>query len=78
MFGCEASQKCFVVVMMNSPHCWSGWLWRPNPSSLPWALGGVDSGLFRGILGPCQNLYIKGGRFKGARGDLEVVGEIAM
>ena len=62
---------------------------RPNLSNPPWVLGGVkfrmnakeSQVLFRvpcGILRHCQNLYIKGGRFVDARGDLEVIGKIAI
>ena len=78
-----------MLVMMNSSHCrWSSPL-RLSPSSPPWVPGGVEFRvdgkelqlLFEvqcGILGPRQSLYIEGGRFMDARGDLKVVREIAM
>ena len=65
MYGCETSHTHFVSVMMNSPN-------------LLWALGGVKLMVCHCVHGPCQSLYIEGGRFMSIKNDFEVVGRIAM
>ena len=63
---------------MNSSHGRWCWLWRPNPPNLPWALGRVELTVCQCIHGPCQSLYIEGGRFMGVKSDLEVLEGITM
>ena len=74
VWGDEASYACSMLMMMNSSHYgWSWPLWL-NLSNPLWVLGDVEFGMNAkesqvlfgvscGILRPCQNLYIKGGRF---------------
>ena len=63
-------------------------LLRPSPIGAPWVSGGVEFemdekelqiqfGVEHGILEPCQNLNVEGGRLVDAN-ELKVVGEISM